>query len=74
MIKFPRSLIYILKIIGVYEILKNIYVKHFKFLGILKDDIETSLFFIFLNIKKKKHFYRCWCEQRLYNRSGNISK
>ena len=56
MIKFPRSLIYILKIIGVYEILKNIYVKHLKFLGILKDDIETSLFFIFLNIKKKNTF------------------
>jgi len=56
MIKFPRSLIYVLKIIGVYEILKNIYVKHLKFLGILKDDIETSLFFIFLNIKKKNTF------------------
>ena len=51
MIKFPRSLIYFLKIIGVYEILKNIYIKHLKFLGILKNDIETSLFFIFLNIK-----------------------
>jgi len=56
MIKFPRSLIYFLKIIGVYEILKNIYIKHLKFLGILKDDIETSLFFIFLNIKKKNTF------------------
>lgn len=56
MIKFPRSLIYFLKIIGVYEILKNIYIKHLKFLGILKDDIETSLFFIFLNIKKKNIF------------------
>lgn len=56
MIKFPRSLIYILKILGVYKILKNIYIKHLKFLGILKDDIETSLFFIFLNIKKKNTF------------------
>lgn len=56
MIKFPRSLIYMLKILGVYEILKNIYIKHLKFLGILKNDIETSLFFIFLNIKKKNTF------------------
>jgi len=56
MIKFPRLLIYILKTIRVYETLKNIYIKHLKFLGILKDDIETNLFFIFLNIKKKNIF------------------
>lgn len=56
MIKLPRSLIYILKIIRIYEIFKKIYIKHLKFLGILKDDIETNLFFIFLNVKKKNTF------------------
>jgi len=56
MIKFPRSLFYIIKIIGIYEIIKNIYLKYFKFLKILKDDIQTHLFFNFLNLKKKNIF------------------
>ena len=56
MIKFPRTLFYILKIIGIYEFLKKIYLKYFKFLKILKDDIETHLFSNFLNLKKNNIF------------------
>lgn len=50
--RVPFFVIKILKLLFIYNFIKKIYKKHIPYLGIIKYDIESILFEIFLNQKK----------------------
>ena len=50
-VKIPFFFIHFLRLIGIYEIAKKFYRKHFLYSGIIKNDIENILFYRSVNLK-----------------------
>jgi len=56
LIKIPFIIIKLLKVVRLYEVSKIIYRKYFIYSGILKNDIESVLFYRSYNLKKGSFF------------------
>lgn len=61
MIKVPKFIIFLLKLIGIYNYSKFIYYKYLRFFKLVKDNLENNLFSIFLNSYDEIQFIDVGC-------------
>jgi len=60
-IKVPKFIIFLLKLIGIYNYSKFIYYKYLRFFKLIKDNLENNLFSIFLNSSDEIQFIDVGC-------------